>query len=147
MSRFLGTRIDCSSDSVLPSTLTSGKVWTVFFYYVIFSRIANLIFVVLDIRTADADVHDPSSSMHAWDVFTRRFNEGAARFRERHGTIPVLVIDHVNILASTPGSPDEATLRVIQATAKSWADQGVAKVVLIASPGRTEQVLSGVVWL
>ncbi len=105
----------------------------------------NLIFVVLDIRTADAGIPDHSFSMHAWDVFTRRFEEGAARFRERHGTIPVLVIDNVNILASTPGSPDEATLRVIQATAKSWADKSIAKVVLIASPGRTQQVLSGMV--
>jgi hypothetical protein len=83
--------------------------------------------------------------MHAWDAFARRFEEGAARFRERHGTIPVLVIDHVDLLTSIPGSPDEATLRVIQECAKSWADQNIAKVVLVASTGRTEHVLSGMI--
>ena len=97
-----------------------------------------------DIWTVHADIVDSSSSSsRAWDAFTRRFEEGAARFRERHGTIPVLVIDHVDKLASIPGSPDEAALRVIQDTAKSWADQEIAKVVLVASTGRAKEVLSG----
>jgi hypothetical protein len=87
--------------------------------------------------------HPSTSSILAWDAFTRRFEEGAARFRERHGTIPVLVIDHVNRLTQIPGSPDEAALHAIQESAKSWADQGIAKVVLVASTGRAGQVLSG----
>ena len=72
----------------------------------------------------------PDSEISEIDKVLRDFEQAAARYKAKHGSCTVLIIDNTNMLVA-----DCILLQSLQGRAKKAADECLYKVIFIASDG------------
>ena len=73
-----------------------------------------------------------TSLREVWNLFS----SAAARYKKKHGIVPVLIIDNANKIPTTE-------LEKIQDYAKNASDQGTATVVFVTSEGIVPRRMRG----
>ncbi len=82
-------------------------------------------------------MEEPQQSENLSTKITGDLQEAAREYSKKYNRPLVLVIDNINILANE----DPKTLKVLQMNAKSWSDEGLIRVVFVASEGSAPQFL------